>query len=413
MRLPAPLGGTGVNEFLGANAAVNCRFSSADSNGADAHAPMATDPVSQASAPMATADGAALQNQPASAATGSMAASFVQQTPTQSSMAQPDAAERAHADHFSNVGTARDPTATDIPWSWLIRIGLVVLLVVAVLGLTVAGFMAARARWFSPRATLARAAQRGLRRNEFHLEYQPVFYTRTRKCVGLEVMLRWRNAVHGIRGAEWYMEQLDGSPTAEKILRYVFETAASELVALGERSSLYVIVDVPASSFKSDDSVTQLIGMAHLLTPSCRLVLQIPVDEVPDVLPAVARLRAEKIRVGLSRVRAASPSLESLAKTGFEFIKVDREVMGLEEGARAHQLQELATIGRRSSMAVIVDGVEGVSQYHAVGRAHIDLAQGFYLGKAISAARFPTFFDQMRRWKEDQPHRLLHAFQSH
>jgi len=129
---------------------------------------------------------------------------------------------------------------------------------------------------------------------------------------------------------------------------------------------------------------------------------------------AVAKLRNDKIRVGVSHVRSASPKLESAARAGCDFLKVDREVMGLEEGARAHQLQEMASAGRRLNMAVVVDGVEGVSQFHAVGKAHIDLAQGFYLGKAISASRFSTFFDdEMRHRKEDTPPRFMHAFQSH
>ncbi|WP_175114707.1 EAL domain-containing protein, partial [Paraburkholderia solisilvae] len=270
------------------------------------------------------------------------------------------------------------------------------------------------ARWFSPRATLARAARRGLRRNEFHLEYQPVFYTRTQKCVGLEVMLRWRNPVHGIRGADWYMEQLDRSPVAEQILNHVFETAAAELAELDHSDSLYLIVDVPASLLDSGDATDKLLRMANQLAEKTHVVLQLPIDDLSEVQSSIAKLRTDKIRVGVSHVRSVSDKLESVARAGCAFMKVDRDVMGLEEGARAHQLQEMASAGRRLNLAVVVDGVEGVSQFHAVGRAHIDLAQGFYLGKAISASRFSTFFDeQMRHRKEDSPPRYMHAFQSH
>src|SRR5262249_37395616 len=158
----------------------------------------------------------------------------------------------------------------------------------------------ARARWFSPRATLARAARRGLRRNEFHLEYQPVFFTRTQKCVGLEVMLRWRNSVHGIRGAEWYMEQLDRSPIAERILNYVFETAATELEGLNGSESLYLIIDVPASMLESSDSIAKLVRMADRLAKASHVVLQLPIDDVADVMSAVAKVRNDKIRIGVS-----------------------------------------------------------------------------------------------------------------
>jgi EAL domain-containing protein (putative c-di-GMP-specific phosphodiesterase class I) len=410
VRLPAPLGGMGMNQTLGSDAPVTCRFArvaSGGGGGAQTSAP--ADPVARQPAAGTFAPDVSAAPEQLSKASGMIGASFVQPSTPHLSTAPPDGA------HASTESVQRpDSTGPAIDWRLLIRMGIAVLLGAALVGAVIAGAMAARARWFSPRATLARAARRGLRRNEFHLEYQPVFYTRTQKCVGLEVMLRWRNSVHGIRGAEWYMEQLDRSPIAERILNYVFETAAEELKELNQSDSLYLIIDVPASMLESADSIAKLVRMANRLAASTHVVLQLPIDDVSEVLSAVAQLRNDKIRVGVSHVRSVSQKLESVARAGCEFLKVDRDVMGMEEGARAHQLQEMASAGRRLNMAVVVDGVEGVSQFHAVGRAHIDLAQGFYLGKAISASRFSTFFDdEMRHRKEDLPPRFMHAFQSH
>ncbi|QYD71799.1 EAL domain-containing protein [Paraburkholderia edwinii] len=416
LRLPAPLGGMGMNRTLNGDAPVNCRFApiatTGSGGGAQTSAPY--DPAAQQpAAGNLTLDASAGQNL-VSATSGGIGTSFVQPSAAHAPAAASATADNIHPSADSARGNAADAPGPAIDWPLLIRIGIAILLGAALIAALVAGVLLARARWFSQRATLARAAKRGLRRNEFHLEYQPVFYTRTQKCVGLEVMLRWRNPVHGIRGAEWYMEQLDRTPIAERILDYVFETAATELEALGQSDSLYLIVDVPASMLDSADSIAKLVRMANRLTAKSHVILQMPLDDMSEVVSAVAQLRNDRIRVGVSHVRSASPKLESAARAGCDFVKVDREVMGLEEGARAHQLQEMASAGRRLNMAVVVDGVEGVSQFHAVGKAHIDLAQGFYLGKAISASRFSTFFDdEMRHRKEDAPPRFMHAFQSH
>ncbi|MFC0698428.1 EAL domain-containing protein [Paraburkholderia humisilvae] len=412
VRLPAPLGGMGMNQTLNTDTRVACRFthvtSKADGGGQTS---TSTDSTAQPSAAGGiVSDTSVAPNQDVLPASGMMGASFVQPSTPHLSTTPPDDTQSS----TQPVSRDADTPGPALQWGLLIRVGIAILLGAALLGALIAGFLIARARWFSPRATLARAARRGLRRNEFHLEYQPVFFTRTQKCVGLEVMLRWRNSVHGIRGADWYMDQLDRSPIAERILNYVFETAATELEGLNQSESLYLIIDVPASMLESADSIAKLVRMAERLAKASHVVLQLPIDDVTEVLSAVAKVRNDKIRVGVSHVRSASQKLESVARAGCEFVKVDRDVMGLEEGARAHQLQELASAGRRLNMAVVVDGVEGVSQFHAVGRAHIDLAQGFYLGKAISASRFSTFFDdQMRHRKEELPPRFMHAFQSH
>jgi EAL domain-containing protein (putative c-di-GMP-specific phosphodiesterase class I) len=414
VRLPAPLGGMGMNRTLNGDTPVNCRFThiaSGGGGGGGAQTSAPFDPAAQQPAlGNAALDASTAQNLQVENSSGGIGASFVQ--PSASHATTPPPGD-THASTDASRGDS-DSAGPAIDWPLLIRVGIAVLLGAALIVALVAGAMFARARWFSPRATLARAARRGLRRNEFHLEYQPVFYTRTQKCVGLEVMLRWRNSVHGIRGAEWYMEQLDGTPIAERILNYVFETAATELDALGQSDTLYLIIDVPASMLESGDSIGKLVRMANRLADKSHVVLQMPIDDISDVEAAVAKVRNDRIRIGVSHVRSISQKVESAARAGCEFLKVDRDVMGLEEGARAHQLQEMASAGRRLNMAVVVDGVEGVSQFHAVGRAHIDLAQGFYLGKAISASRFSTFFDEeMRHRKEDTPPRFMHAFQSH
>ncbi|MFC0401869.1 EAL domain-containing protein [Paraburkholderia rhizosphaerae] len=414
VRLPAPLGGMGMDQALNVDTRVACRFThvaSKSESGERTSTSTSNDSAAQQAATVIVAsDASAALSQNASSSSGMIGASFVQPSATRLATTPADDTQPI----TQPVSHDTESAGPAIPWQMLIRVGVAILLGAALLGAIIAGLMLARARWFSPRATLARAARRGLRRNEFHLEYQPVFFTRTQKCVGLEVMLRWRNSVHGIRGAEWYMEQLDRSPIAERILNYVFETAATELEGLNQSESLYLIVDVPASMLESSDSIAKLVKMADRLAQASHVVLQLPVDDVAGVMSAIAKVRNDKIRIGVSHVRSASHKLESLAQAGCEFVKVDRDVMGLEEGARAHQLQELASAGRRLNMAVVVDGVEGVSQFHAVGRAHIDLAQGFYLGKAITAARFATFFDdQMRHRKEDLPPRFMHAFHSH
>lgn len=398
LRVPAPLDGSGMDQLVDSSAASACRFTPDQHDSADAPPTL----------PSAAHEHAAARARAAAAATASAAQAHLQpQAQIQAKHAPPDHPEPAPQ------AAANDSLDNHTDTPPLVRIGVMLLSGAALLALLLAGGRLVRTRWFSPRATLERAARRGLRRDEFHLEYQPVFYTRTRQCVGLEVMLRWRNTVHGIRGAEWYMEQLEHTAAGDGILGFKFDTAAAELAALDDSASMYVILDVPGSLLEAPESLERLIRMARQLTPVCKLVLQFPFEQVVGHLPAIARLRAAQIRVGVSHVRAASPALDVLAGAGFEFMKADREVMGLEEEERAQRLRALANAGRRLSMAVVVDGVEGASQYQAVGRAHIDLAQGFYLGKAIGAARLPAFLEQAHNAKHQEPPRFMHAFHSH
>jgi EAL domain-containing protein (putative c-di-GMP-specific phosphodiesterase class I) len=128
-------------------------------------------------------------------------------------------------------------------------------------------------------------------------------------------------------------------------------------------------------------------------------VFQIKADDVPARLSTMVRLRRDKVRIALSGVRKSTDIAASMLPPGFEFIKADRDVMGLEESDRLRTLQEIAAMGRQLDVAVIADGVEGIGQNHAVGGAQIELARGFVLSKALSAAQLPMLFEKLERWQ--------------
>ncbi|ABE37035.1 EAL domain protein [Paraburkholderia xenovorans LB400] len=304
------------------------------------------------------------------------------------------------AGHFHQPKKHAGPTNQTISaahYRWLLFASVLVL-TVALLVLFGASGALLYLRWFSERAILARAVNRGLRRNEFHLEYQPVFYTRTRKCIGLEVALRWKNEAYGLRGEGWYMDKLVDRRSTRKLVAFVLSTAETELAGLANGRKLYLMVNLWKTCLESEECLSLIAATARSFTVS-RLVFQVKADDLPQQLGSLERLRADRVRVALSGIRTTTSLTASALPAGLEFIKIDRDVMGLDEADRLWTLQTIAAAGRQLNIAVIADGVEGSGQYLAVGRARIDLAQGFFLGKAIPVAQLPVFFARLDWWQ--------------
>ncbi|MFP6559042.1 EAL domain-containing protein [Paraburkholderia sp. B3] len=282
-------------------------------------------------------------------------------------------------------------------YRWILGV-LLLVLVLALLALVGAATALLYVRWFSERAILARAVNRGLKRDEFRLEHQPVFYTRTRKCIGLEAVLRWKNVAYGLRGEAWFMNELADRRAATKIVAFMLSTAERELSLLAEGRNLYLMVNVWASCLGNEECLSLIATRARSFTSS-RLVFQIKAEDLPARLGSVMRLRRDKVRTALSGVRTPTAIIGSALPAGFEFIKVDRDIMALDESARLQTLQAIAAVGRQHDVAVIADGVEGIGQNHDLGRAGIELAQGFFFGKAISADQLPRFFEKLDWWQ--------------
>ncbi|WP_144157380.1 EAL domain-containing protein [Paraburkholderia sp. BCC1885] len=288
-------------------------------------------------------------------------------------------------------------TVSSPHYRWFLFV-FVLLLALALLALIGLVGMLVYLRWFSEHAILARAVNRGLRRSEFYLEYQPVFYIGTRKCIGLEVALRWKNIAYGLRGEAWYMDRLVDRRSARKIVAFVLSTAETELGSLADDRKLYLMINLWKTCLDNEACLSLIAAKAKSFASS-RLVFQVKAEDLPEQLGSIARLRKDQVRIALSGIRAATSVTASLLSAGFEFIRADRDVMGLEESDRLRTLRAIAAMGRELDVAVIADGVEGIGQSRAVARAKIELAQGYFLGKAISAAQLPTFFEKLDWWQ--------------
>ncbi|MFM0198737.1 EAL domain-containing protein [Paraburkholderia fungorum] len=412
--LPAPFGDAGMREFAHADGTRGtCAFHLASLHTSSAGVAVISEEQHDAGTGQMQLNGSRENALPAISAkadpltneaapqTAKLVAATPKPAEPPSGMFVPRPSNRAPAVSGSHVVERRaSPDRYIVPMAdyHLFLVISVVVLVLALLALLGAAAAFLYLRWFSERAILARAIRRGLRRNEFSLEYQPVFYTRTRKCIGLEVVLRWRNVVYGLRGEAWYMDKLADRRATTKIVAFILSTAERELGILANGRNLYLMVNLWASCLGNEDCLSLIVAKAKSFT-STRLVFQIKADDLPERFSSMVRLRRDKVRVALSGVRTSAAIAASMLPAGFEFIKVDRDVMGLEDSDRLQTLQAIAAMGRQLDVAVIADGIEGVAQNHAVGRAQIELAQGFFLGKAISVVQLPMLFEKLDWWQ--------------
>ena len=113
------------------------------------------------------------------------------------------------------------PGAHLLPW-----LGLWLVLWLTLMGLFSLGVWVFYKRRLAPEARLVRAAEAGLRRGEFRLEYQPVMSLREGTCVGVEAMIRWTNTEYGLKGPTYYMRILEKTRLIARLTRFVLSTAA-------------------------------------------------------------------------------------------------------------------------------------------------------------------------------------------
>jgi EAL domain-containing protein (putative c-di-GMP-specific phosphodiesterase class I) len=329
-------------------------------------------------------------------------------------MASPTAIETHGAHKISeselhaNLPVSKGKLGQDVHLSpWL---ALWMVLWLTLVGLFSLGLWVFYKRRLAPEARLVRAAEAGLRRGEFRLEYQPVMSLRDGKCVGVEAVLRWTNAEHGLKGPAYYMRILEKTRLIARLTRFVLSTAARELAEPAADSALYIGVNIYSDHVESRGFASDVSRSAKAILP--RLVLNMSQHRCAaptiDVQRTVAALRARRVRFALTDIDDAPPDPLLLEVFGFEQVKFDRRIMTLDEEERRQRLNALVRAVRPSGATVIAEGVESVKHHEVASQSGVDLAQGYFYARTMPISLLLTFLAaggeslrmrKKKRWK--------------
>ncbi|WP_201658429.1 EAL domain-containing protein [Paraburkholderia sabiae] len=249
--------------------------------------------------------------------------------------------------------------------------------------------------WFRYEKSLLRAARAGLRRGEFHVEYQPVVGIRRARCVGVDALLRWDNQKYGALGPAHYMKLIENSNLIGPMTRLVLSRAAQELGEIGAPKALYLGVSAPAAYLVSSAFIAVLGEIGSLGLPP--VILKIGAGNAKKfkkrLIPMMAQARDKGMRFALSAVRPTDLGPELPADMSFEMVKIGREVMGMDPNERSRQISALTSMGHDMGAVVVVEGIENAAHHNVARASRAEFGQGFFYSRALSAGRLKVFLE--------------------
>lgn len=250
------------------------------------------------------------------------------------------------------------------------------------------------------RLILGNALRNAIPYGSLELHYQPQFRLRTMELIGVEALLRWRDARLGEISPEQFI------PLAEEI----GQIEAIGCWSLRETCRQFSIwrsqgIPVPAVSvnlsprhFRSRNLPAFVYELlTEYSVPARRLTIEITegvmMDSRPESLEALMQLH--KIGVGLSidDFGAGFSSLARLTRLPITELKLDRSFMRnfeTDPGAQA-VATAVIRIGQSLQMTVIAEGVETETQAKLLANAGCDAVQGYLYGRPMSARHLETW----------------------
>jgi len=233
----------------------------------------------------------------------------------------------------------------------------------------------------------------GLADDQLILHYQPKAEIATGTVRGVEALVRWAHPRRGLLMPTDFLPLADHSGLGRALTAFVLDRALDEI---GERRrdgfDLSVAVNLGPADLLDlglPSEVARLLEKRHF--PASCLRLEVSEDVVmadPDrTLEVLAGLRAIGVATALDDFGAGHVSLGHLRQLGVDEIKIDRSfVMRLSHDARdAAIVHTTVDLGRRLGMLVVAEGVETVEAWDTLAGLNCDEAQGFFLGRPMTA----------------------------
>ena len=234
-----------------------------------------------------------------------------------------------------------------------------------------------------------------LEAQEFFLVYQPIVSLRDGLCFGAEALIRWRRE-DAVLDASKFIPLSDGTPLSGVLTYWVIDTVAAELGDwLDSNGAAHISVNVPPEIL-GRGGLEYAATKSGLRARARQLILEVTERGVPDQLglDALNSIAGTGVQIALDDTTLSGANLALLTRCNFDFVKIDSLLVA--ELARdkppAPWLDGLAALLRTTALRIIAEGVETDFQADTLRTASVQLAQGHYFSRPLSASDFKRFY---------------------
>jgi len=247
------------------------------------------------------------------------------------------------------------------------------------------------------RLTLENSLRLALKRHELSLVYQPQIDLATGTITGVEALLRWERPGSGPVSPAKFIPIAENTGLIIGIGEWVLRSACRQARQWQQEGlgALTVAVNVSAVQFRQRDFVdlVQRALQESELSPEClelELTESVLLSDAEMMLSVLQDLKAIGVKIAVDDFGTGYSSFSYLRQFRADKLKIDRSfvqdvTVKPDDAAIA---SAIISMGKTLNLKVIAEGVENEAQMEFLREHQCDEAQGYYLGKPVSAEKF-------------------------
>ncbi|ROR07769.1 cyclic di-GMP phosphodiesterase [Erwinia sp. JUb26] len=243
--------------------------------------------------------------------------------------------------------------------------------------------------------------QQGMKRGEFHVEYQPVIEASSGRTYGLEALLRWTHPTEGRIPPDAFIGYAEGQNLIVPLTRHLFQLVA--------RDAHQLCQTIPAGTRLGIN-----ISPLHLSYPTFRQDVLDWLEAMPQnhfeyIFEITERamvddrsaddifhwIRQQNIKIAIDDFGTGHSALIYLEKFKFDYLKIDRGfVLSIgTETVNSPVLDAVLTLAQKLNLNTVAEGVETAEQALWLINGGISHLQGYLFSRPRTVPQLVDYFN--------------------
>jgi diguanylate cyclase (GGDEF)-like protein len=223
------------------------------------------------------------------------------------------------------------------------------------------------------------------------LHYQPQTTLADDRIDAVEALVRWQHPTKGLLYPGTFMPLAEKTDVIDKLTRWVFHTALTELDRLGEAAAgLSVAVNVSARNIGRPGFANEVIAILRDVgVPADRLIVEVTetalLTDPERAAAALAALAGAGVRISIDDFGRGQTSLGYLSDLPIHELKIDRSFVAdmASNPGHAAVVRSIVDLGHNLGLRVVGEGIETDDILALLRECRCDIAQGFLLGRPM------------------------------
>jgi len=249
------------------------------------------------------------------------------------------------------------------------------------------------------RLTMMTELRQAIENNQLRLYYQPKIDLRTKRCTGVEALVRWHHPDKIEIPPDAFIRNAEKSGTIKSLTQWVLRNAFDQLAQWDKLGlQISISINISARDFQDPDLlflIEELISSSGI-EPS-RLTLELTesavMTDTRKAFDSLSKIDKMGIKLAIDDFGTGYSSLEYLKRLPVDELKIDRSFVvdmatSKDDAAIVRSTIDLA---HNLGLHVVAEGVEDQAAVDLLNTMDCDTMQGYFFSKPIPAEEIPDY----------------------